>query len=681
MGFDRSDHRRHRRPMLFRGRSSPGTGVFSAFNIYAMTGYNIALVVLICLCIAAGGGYLHLRRRLARTRFAEGIVRAMPDVIFLVDDRLVIRDIINNQHKTLSAPVSSLIGRPVTEALTPESARQVAGNIRSALSDDKVHTDRYAVRHKAGPRYYEGRYKRIGPNLVVCFERDVTEQHIDLTTLQQSEQLLNAVLDNMPMPLIVKDIDDDLKYVFWNKRCEEQGGYTREQIIGRTDLEIYGRERGSRYREIDRRIISEKGSYKGEEIYTTPDGVKHVSIVNKNVVSNNLHHWLLATRWDISDLIRTQDELLRAKEEVEKTQAMNQLILDHSDNGLVFLSPDFIVEWENVGKYSHHPRAARYKKGVCCYRNIRDQESPCPECVVRKAMLSGQREKKSASLEGIDIEMTATPVFDTAADRHTLRGVVLKYEDVSLQRQAARELQAAKEAAEKSDRLKSLFLSNMSHEIRTPLNAIIGFSELLAQTDDPQERQEYAGIVSRNNELLLQLINDILDLSKIEANTLDFVLAETDVRGLMRTLELSSRQKSLRPEVEIRFVTEEVPCMLRTDQNRFMQLMTNLLGNAMKFTEQGSIRFGYELLPDGTWRFFVTDTGRGIPAEKIGEVFKRFVKLDAFTNGTGLGLAICQHIGERLGGRIGVESEQGRGSTFWFTLPGQETKPGKETEA
>ena len=278
--------------MLFRGRSSPGTGVFSAFNIYAMTGYNIALVVLICLCIAAGGGYLHLRRRLARTRFAEGIVRAMPDVIFLVDDRLVIRDIINNQHKTLSAPVSSLIGRPVTEALTPESARQVAGNIRSALSDDKVHTDRYAVRHKAGPRYYEGRYKRIGPNLVVCFERDVTEQHIDLTTLQQSEQLLNAVLDNMPMPLIVKDIDDDLKYVFWNKRCEEQGGYTREQIIGRTDLEIYGRERGSRYREIDRRIISEKGSYKGEEIYTTPDGVKHVSIVNKNVVSNNLHHWL-----------------------------------------------------------------------------------------------------------------------------------------------------------------------------------------------------------------------------------------------------------------------------------------------------------------------------------------------------------------------------------------------------
>ena len=296
-------------------------------------------------------------------------------------------------------------------------------------------------------------------------------------------------------------------------------------------------------------------------------------------------------------------------------------------------------------------------------------------------MLSGQREKKSASLEGIDIEITATPVFDTADDQRTLRGVVLKYEDVSLQRQAARELQAAKEAAEKSDRLKSLFLSNMSHEIRTPLNAIIGFSELLAQTDDPQERQEYAGIVSRNNELLLQLINDILDLSKIEANTLDFVLAETDVRGLMRTLELSSRQKSLRPAVEIRFVTEEVPCMLRTDQNRFMQLMTNLLGNAMKFTEQGSIRFGYELLPDRTWRFFVTDTGRGIPAEKIGEVFKRFVKLDAFTNGTGLGLAICQHIVERLGGRIGVESEQGRGSTFWFTLPGQETKPEKKTEA
>lgn len=630
----------------------------------------LALVALLtCLCAVGAAYLLRLRRRLARLRPADEIVRAIPDVLFLVDDELMIREVINNRSKILSAPVSSLVGRLFTEALTPDSAVQVADSIRQALADGQVHTGRYAVQHASGARYYESCYKRVRPNLVACFERDVTEQHIDLKILQQSEQLLNAVLDNMPMPLIVKDIDDDLKYVFWNKRCEEQGGYTREQIVGHTDLEIYGDERGSRYREIDRRIIAEKGSYTGQEIYVTPDGVKHVSIVNKHVVSNNLHHWLLATRWDISDLIRTQDELLRAKEEVEKAQAMNQLILDHSDNGLVFLSPDFIVEWENVGKYSAHPRAARYKKGVCCYRNIRDQERPCPECVVQKAMHSEQKEKKSASIEGIDIELTATPVFDTRPQGRTLRGVVLKYEDVTRQRQAARELQAAKEAAEKSDRLKSLFLSNMSHEIRTPLNAIIGFSELLAQTDDPAERQEYAAIVGRNNELLLQLINDILDLSKIEANTLEFVLVQTDVTGLMRTLELSTRQKSNRPGVEIRFETDEEPCTILTDQNRFMQVMTNLLGNAMKFTEQGSIRFGYRRQADAAWRFYVTDTGRGIPAGKIGDVFKRFVKLDAFTNGTGLGLAISQHIVERLGGRIGVESREGEGSTFWFTLP------------
>lgn len=636
-----------------------------------MTGYNIALVVLICLCIAAGGGYLRLRRRLARTRFAERIVRAMPDVIFLVDDRLVIRDIINNQHKTLSAPVSSLIGRPVTEALTPESARQVAGNIRSALSDDKVHTDRYAVRHKAGPRYYEGRYKRIGPNLVVCFERDVTEQHIDLTTLQQSEQLLSAVLDNMPMPLIVKDIDDDLKYVFWNKRCEEQGGYTREQIIGRTDLEIYGRERGSRYREIDRRIIAEKGSYKGEEIYTTPDGVKHVSIVNKNVVSNNLHHWLLATRWDISDLIRTQDELLRAKEEVEKTQAMNQLILDHSDNGLVFLSPDFIVEWENVGKYSHHPRAARYKKGVCCYRNIRDQESPCPECVVRKAMLSGQREKKSASLEGIDIEMTATPVFDTAADRHTLRGVVLKYEDVSLQRQAARELQAAKEAAEKSDRLKSLFLSNMSHEIRTPLNAIVGFSDLLAAEEQPdrEESREYAALINRNCNHLLTLVSDVLDLSRIETGAMEYNFSEQSLGRLLTEIHLN--QQPLMPEgVAFNLLLPADDAVIETDALRLRQVMGNLLNNAAKFTSEGHIDLGFLPSRDRKKvRLFVTDTGRGIPPEEFDKIFERFYKIDPFVQGAGLGLSLCKTIAGHLGGTITVSSAPGAGSRFTLLLP------------
>lgn len=641
-----------------------------------MNGYLPALVALLaCLCIVAAVLLIRLNRRLSRARIAERIVHAMPDVIFMVDNRLRIRHILNSDGKPLSSRAPTLIGRLVTEALTPESAVEVAAGIRSALQDGQVHTGRYAVRHGSSERYYEGRYKRVRPDLVACFERDVTEQHLDLQTLQQSEQLLSAVLDNMPMPLIIKDIDDDLKYVFWNKRCEEQGGYTREQIIGRNDLEIYGSERGGRYREIDRGIIADKGSYTGEEIYITPDGVKHVSIVNKNVVANNLHHWLLATRWDISDLIRTQDELLKAKEEVEKARAMNQLILDHSDNGLVFLSQDYVVEWENVGKYSAHPRAARYKKGVCCYRYVRDQQHPCPDCVVQRAMQTGQKEKKSASLEGIDIELTATPVFAREHDMRSLRGVVLKFEDVTLRRKAALELQAAKEAAEKSDRLKSLFLSNMSHEIRTPLNAIIGFSELMAQTDDPAERQEYAAIVSRNNELLLQLINDILDLSKIEANTLEFVLAPTDVTGLMRTLELTTRQKSSRPEVEIQFETDGEPCTIRTDQNRFMQVMTNLLGNAMKFTDRGSIRFGYRREADSGWRFYVSDTGRGIPAEKMDDVFKRFVKLDTFSNGTGLGLAICQHIVERLGGRIGVDSREGSGSTFWFTLPDADTQP------
>ena len=230
------------------------------------------------------------------------------------------------------------------------------------------------------------------------------------------------------------------------------------------------------------------------------------------------------------------------------------------------------------------------------------------------------------------------------------------------------ELTTAKELAEESNRLKSAFLANMSHEIRTPLNAIVGFSGILATTEEEEEKQEYVSIIENNNTLLLQLISDILDLSKIEAGTLELNYSNIELNELMRELERGFLLRVKTDAVKLEFVEPAGPCMAYTEKNRLSQLMINLVTNAIKFTEKGSIRFGYEMRENELY-FYVTDTGCGIPKDKQQNIFGRFVKLNSFAQGTGLGLSICKTLMDHMGGRIGVESEEGKGSTFWFTLP------------
>ena len=208
----------------------------------------------------------------------------------------------------------------------------------------------------------------------------------------------------------------------------------------------------------------------------------------------------------------------------------------------------------------------------------------------------------------------------------------------------------------------------MSHEIRTPLNAIVGFSGILALSDSEQEKQEYVGIIENNNALLLQLIGDILDLSKIEAGTLEFVYSDFDLNELMQEKERVMRMRLKTDRVELAFERPLAECPIRSERNRLSQLLINLISNAIKFTKQGSIRFGYELRGQEIY-CYVTDTGCGIPQDKKDSVFGRFVKLNHFEQGTGLGLSICHTIVRHMGGRIGVESEEGKGSTFWFTIP------------
>ena len=231
-----------------------------------------------------------------------------------------------------------------------------------------------------------------------------------------------------------------------------------------------------------------------------------------------------------------------------------------------------------------------------------------------------------------------------------------------------RKARAAQAQAEAANQNKSVFLANMSHEIRTPLNVIMGYSNLIVTASTEEEKRMYAEVLENNCSLLLQLINDILDLSKIESGTLTFAEEEMELNILLEELASAMRTRIVAEEVILNCVTLSAPCFVVAEKKRLSQVLINLLTNAIKFTTKGSIRLGYEIHGKMLY-FYVADTGCGFPESQKQKVFERFVRLDSAKPGTGLGLAICRTIVEKMGGCIGVESEEGKGSCFWFTIP------------
>lgn len=360
-------------------------------------------------------------------------------------------------------------------------------------------------------------------------------------------------------------------------------------------------------------------------------------------------------------------------QELKRINKQNTLILNNINSGLVYISPDYKVIWENVS--SIFPAQADgkryYEAGKLCYRSSRGADVPCKGCAMMRAMASKHVEHAEFTTpEGI-FEIYANPVLNEQAE---VEGVILRIDNITHRKQIQTELEAtrnealaAKEKAEQSDKLKSVFVANMSHEIRTPLNAIVGFSELLHTAESEEERAEFWKIISTNNNLLLTLINDILDLSKIEAGYVDLVKDEFDVAGLFEDLSAVYSQK-MNPGVSFTCESLGRNYNVCLDKGRLSQIVTNFVNNAIKFTKEGSIRIGYTVV-DGRLRVYCTDTGIGIPEESREKIFNRFEKLNDFAQGTGLGLSICKAIVDAQGGTIGVDSEVGKGSAFWAELP------------
>lgn len=374
--------------------------------------------------------------------------------------------------------------------------------------------------------------------IIWFFGKDVTELLRNHDELDEKNRLLNAIMENVPVSLFVKDTGDDFRYLYWNKGFVKISHIPESAAVGHTDFEIFpNREDAVKFRNDDLQVIRTGKRLETQESYLAANGETRV---------------------------------------VETIKALVPL------------------------------------------------------------------EGRAPLLIGVSI-------------------------DIANLEEIEQELVRARIKAEESDRLKTAFLANMSHEIRTPLNAIVGFSQLMATAPSAEEEQMYSDIINENSEILLQLINDILDLAKIEAGTLEFVKAPMELAELFRKLYEIHKDH---PKEGVRLVMDEplVPITIRQDRNRIIQLMTNLINNAVKFTSKGEIRFGYQV-EGGFVRFHVSDTGIGISPEKQDDIFGRFVKLNTFAQGTGLGLSICRMIVEHIGGEIGVRSALDKGSTFWFTVP------------
>ena len=396
---------------------------------------------------------------------------------------------------------------------------------------------------------------------------------------------------------------------------------------------------------------------------------------------------LISFLWERRKCLRMQKRLFRESRKLEHTNHVASAILKNVHAFILLINNDFKVLKTNYYQQTGTRKGPEEKRvgDLLQCRNALSAEGGCGthvycgSCPIRQAIRQAFEQRRGFTNLEATLNMV-TSENQTVACEAVISGsyfllnekenMVLTVHDITHLKQVERELKVAKEKAENADIAKSAFLANMSHEIRTPLNAITGFAEVMGSANTEEEKTQYQEIIKMNADLLMQLVNDILDMSKIEAGTLEFVYSTVDINLLLSDLQRLFQMRINDAGGKVQIIAEPSlsSCFIQTDRNRVAQVISNFVGNAIKFTREGNIRIGYEA-KDTELYFYVKDTGTGIPAEKLSNVFGRFVKLNKDQKGAGLGLSISQTIVGKLSGQIGADSIEGEGSTFWFILP------------
>mgnify|MGYP000948336485 FL=1 len=597
-------------------------------------------------------------------RYAVKILNSLPDMLTVFNhDEVGIEVVSNEETNHVGISNKDFEGMHMRQMVPPEAYQNIHANMQKVIATRTVSAAHHDMDFNGSHHYYENRIFPLDEEYVLIMCRDITER----VATQQQLEIFKSVLDKVSDSILAVSSDGTLVYA--NKQFMEEYGVTQQMGTQKIyDLPVSMRTPELWEAKL-KDIRDNGGSFSYRAAYVRKGEEKNrVHQVSTYLTQEDDTELIWFFTQDITDVIKKRDEL----------RELNLLLDGILNNIPVYL---FVKDPEDDLRYLYWNKAFADHSGIPASKAIGHTDYEI-------FPVHGDAEKfRKDDLEllqthkRIDMQETYLSANGEARIVQTLKALVpmegrkplligISWDITNLQN-IEQELIKARIKAEQSDRLKSAFLANMSHEIRTPLNAIVGFSQLLPSAETAEEKKLYSGIINQNSDILLQLINDILDLSKIEAGTLEYIKRPMNLGEVCRTIYTVHKER-VKEGVTLVFDNEEEDLLMEGDQNRIMQVITNFLTNASKFTYEGEIRFGFGRM-DKDIRVYVKDTGIGIEPEKVDHIFERFVKLNSFAQGTGLGLSICRMIIEKIGGEIGVTSELGKGSTFYFTIPYEET--------
>lgn len=593
-------------------------------------------------------------------KYAVKILDSLPDMLTVFNqEEIGIEVVSNEQTNHVGVSNQEFKGMRMRDMVPKEAYHNIHNNLQKVLETGIGSTAHHELDVNGEHHYYENRIFPLDEEYALIMCRDISER----VATQQNLEVFKRVLDKVSDSILAASADGTLVYA--NKQFIDEYGVKGESGTQKVyDLPVSLKTK-ELFEQRVQEIRDNGGNFAYRARYTRVGETKvRVHQVSTFIIQNRGEEMIWFFTQDITDVIKNRDEL----------RELNYLMDAILNNIPVYL---FVKDPEDEFRYLYWNKAfANHSKIPASQALGHTDFEIFPERENAEKFHRDDLEliRTHERMEMQETYVTAhgdTRIVQTLKTLVPLEGraplIIGIAWDITNMQSIEQELIQARIKAEQSDRLKTAFLANMSHEIRTPLNAIVGFSRLMTVADNPADEKLYSDIINQNSEILLQLINDILDLSKIEAGTLEYVKQPMDLGELCRSI-YEIHKGRVQDGVTLVLDNKDATVLVNEDKNRLMQVITNLITNAIKFTFNGEIRFGFDVEENGI-HFYVKDTGMGISEEKIKTIFERFVKLNTFVQGTGLGLAICKMIVEKIGGKITVESKLNEGSTFRFTIP------------